>query len=237
MKEIKHKIERLDWEEISLAMHQNGYAQIRDLLNQKQCEELIEGYDQNDRYRKTVRMERHRFGFGEYKYFNYPLPDLVHQIRTQIYPRLAEIANLWYRSLKINTMFPMEHAELLRQCLQHKQMLATPLILRYGKGGFNTLHQDIYGDLFFPLQMVLFLNEPDEDYSAGEFVLTQQIPRVQTRAIVLRPKRGDALIFASNFKPELGNKGYYRVNMKHGVSEVTSGIRHTLGIIFHDALS
>src|SRR5690606_35384373 len=128
-------------------------------------------------------------------------------------------ANLWYRSLKINTMFPMEHAELLQQCRQHKQVLATPLILRYGTGGFNTLHQDLYGDLFFPVQMVLFLNEPDEDYSAGEFVLTQQIPRAQTRAIVLRPKRGDALIFASNFKPELGTKGYYRVNMKHGVSE------------------
>ena len=116
-------------------------------------------------------------------------------------------------------------------------MLATPLILRYGKGGFNTLHQDLYGDLFFPVQMVLFLNEPDEDYSAGEFVLTQQIPRAQTRAIVLRPKRGDALIFASNFKPELGTKGYYRVNMKHGVSEIKDGERHTLGIIFHDALN
>lgn len=134
-------------------------------------------------------------------------------------------------------MFPMEHSELLKQCHDNDQLKATPLILRYTEGGFNTLHQDLYGDVFFPIQMVLFLNDPEEDYSGGEFVLTQQIPRAQSKAIVLKPKRGDTLIFTTSFKPEKGTKGYYRVNMKHGVSEVKSGIRHTLGIIFHDALS
>ena len=178
-----------------------------------------------------------RFGLGEYKYFNYPLPDIIQQIRTNVYPYLAPIANAWFKALNIDTQFPLAHAELLQKCHDNGQQKATILILKYGKGGFNTLHQDLYGDIYFPIQAVLFLNEPDKDFTGGEFVLTQQIPRAQSKVIVLKPKKGDMLIFTTNFKPEKGIKGYYRVNMKHGVSGVTSGERYTLGIIFHDAIS
>ncbi|WP_099369781.1 2OG-Fe(II) oxygenase [Sphingobacterium sp. 1.A.5] len=237
MEEIKARIEELDWHSITEDMHRSGYAVIEHLITEEECKQLIELYDQKDIYRKTVVMARYRFGLGEYKYFNYPLPLLIHEIRTEVYRHLSPIANTWFRALKIDKMFPMEHSELLKQCHDNDQLKATPLILRYTEGGFNTLHQDLYGDVFFPIQMVLFLNDPDEDYSGGEFVLTQQIPRAQSKAIVLGHKRGDALIFTTSFKPEKGTKGYYRVNMKHGVSEVKSGIRHTLGIIFHDALS
>lgn len=182
-------------------------------------------------------MERYRFGLGEYKYYNYPLPDLIQKIRETIYPKLAPIANSWMKVLKIPTIFPDTHQELQELCHTNGQLKPTVLILKYGKGGYNTLHQDLYGDIFFPIQVVLFLNEPDVDYTGGEFVLTQQIPRAQSKAIVLKPKKGDMLIFTTNFRPEKGNKGYYRVNMKHGVSEIHKGERHTLGIIFHDAIS
>ncbi|MBX3257136.1 MAG: 2OG-Fe(II) oxygenase [Chitinophagaceae bacterium] len=237
MNNIIHKIENTDWQSVTETMHTNGYAIIPNLLSDEQCESLKSEYNNPNAYRKTVVMERYRFGFGEYKYFNYPLPELIPQIRTNIYPHLAPIANAWFRALNIDKQFPLEHAELLQQCHQNGQQKATVLILKYGKGGFNTLHQDLYGDVYFPIQIVLFLNEPDKDFTGGEFVLTQQIPRAQSKAIVLKPKKGDVLIFTTNFKPEKGTKGYYRVNMKHGVSEVKSGERYTLGIIFHDALS
>lgn len=237
MQDIIKKIENTDWEHIAETMHKNGYAVLPKLLSDEQCEQLKSEYGNTNLYRKTVIMARHRFGLGEYKYFNYPLPDLIQTIRTNIYPRLAPIANAWFRALNINTQFPLEHAELLEQCHQNGQQKATVLILKYGQGGFNTLHQDLYGDVYFPIQIVLFLNEPDKDFTGGEFILTQQIPRAQSKAIVLKPSKGDVLIFTTNFKPEKGTKGYYRVNMKHGVSEVKSGERHTLGIIFHDAIS
>jgi hypothetical protein len=181
-------------------------------------------------------MERYRFGLGEYKYFDYPLPYLIQEIRTSIYSKLAPITNAWMKALNIETIFPKTHQELLKQCHDNDQLKATVLILKYGKGGFNTLHQDLYGDVYFPIQIVLFLSEPDEDYTGGEFVLTQQTPRAQSKAVVLKPKKGDVLVFTTNFRPVKGTKGYYRVNMKHGVSEVHSGERCTLGIIFHDAL-
>lgn len=237
MQDIISKLENTDWESITENMHQNGYAVIPDFLSEEQCETLKAAYNNPDSYRKTVVMERHRFGLGEYKYFHYPLPDLIEQIRTGIYPKLAPIANSWFKALNINKQFPLEHAELLQQCNENGQQKATVLILKYGIGGFNTLHQDLYGDIYFPIQTVLFLNEPDKDFTGGEFVLTQQIPRAQSKVIVLKPGKGDLLIFTTNFKPEKGTKGYYRVNMKHGVSEVKSGERHTLGIIFHDAVS
>jgi hypothetical protein len=180
-------------------------------------------------------MERYRFGLGEYKYFNYPLPGIIEKLRQDIYPKLAPIANNWMRILNIDKQYPATLPELLEQCHQHHQTRATPLILKYGKGGYNTLHQDLYGDIYFPMQLVLFLDEPGTDYEGGEFVLIEQKPRAQSRAIVLKPHKGDMLIFTTNFRPVKGSKGYYRVNMKHGVSEVTSGQRHTLGIIFHDA--
>jgi hypothetical protein len=182
-------------------------------------------------------MERYRFGLGEYKYFNYPLPTIIQTLRETIYPKLSPIANLWMKVLNIDKLFPETFEELQSLCHQNNQRKPTPLILKYGKGGFNTLHQDLYGEVYFPIQTVLFLNEPDEDYTGGEFVLTQQTPRAQSKAIVLKPKKGDMLVFTTNFRPIKGARGYYRVNMKHGVSEVISGERHTLGIIFHEATS
>lgn len=235
MQETIDKIEQADWQRITEAMHANGYALIPNVLCAEQCEMLKAGYDAPNAYRKTVVMERYRFGVGEYKYFSYPLPDLIQQIRKAIYPFLAPIANTWFKALNIGTQFPLEHAGLVRQCYENGQQKATVLILKYGKGGFNTLHQDVYGEVYFPIQTVLFLSEPDADYTGGEFVLTQQVPRAQSKAIVLQPRKGDLLVFTTNFRPEKGTKGYYRVTMKHGVSEVRSGERCTLGIIFHDA--
>lgn len=237
MENIIQKIENTDWKAITETMHQNGYAIIPNLLSGEQCETLKSNYNNSNLYHKTVTMARYRFGLGEYKYFKYPLPDIIQTVRTNIYPHLAPIANAWFKALKIDVSFPPDHQELLRQCHENGQKKATVLILKYGKGGFNTLHQDLYGDIYFPIQVVFILDEPDTDFTGGEFVLTQQIPRAQSKAIVLKPKKGDVLIFTTNFKPEKGSKGYYRVNIKHGVSEVKSGNRHSLGIIFHDAVS
>ncbi|WP_281321840.1 2OG-Fe(II) oxygenase [Flavobacterium aestivum] len=235
--EVKQKVASINWQNIVEEMHEKGFAIIPKFLTSDQCAELINGYTNTNAYRKTVVMERYRFGLGEYKYFNYPLPNLIQSIRESVYPKLAPIANAWMKVLNIPVTFPNAHQELLEQCHENNQLKATVLILKYGKGGYNTLHQDLYGEVYFPIQTVLFLNEPDEDFIGGEFVLTQQTPRAQSKAIVLRPKKGDMLIFTTNFRPIKGSKGYYRVNMKHGVSEVHSGERHTLGIIFHDALS
>ncbi|MCQ9638951.1 2OG-Fe(II) oxygenase [Chryseobacterium sp. WG14] len=235
MTDIIQKINNTDWHSITEAMHQNGYAVIRNLLSDEDCELLKSNYNHSESYRKTVVMARHRFGLGEYKYFNYPLPALIQMIRTTIYPHLASIANSWFKALHMDTTFPLEHAEFLKQCHSNGQQKATVLILQYEKGGFNTLHQDLYGDLYFPIQIVAMLSEPEKDFTGGEFVLTQQVPRAQSKAIVLKPGKGDLLIFTTNFKPEKGTKGYYRVNMKHGVSEVKEGNRYALGIIFHDA--
>ncbi|AZA76847.1 prolyl 4-hydroxylase subunit alpha [Chryseobacterium sp. G0186] len=235
MTDIIQKINNTNWHQITEAMHQNGYALIPQFLSEDQCNMLISDYNKSELYRKTVVMARHRFGLGEYKYFNYPLPELIQTIRTHLFPYLAPIANSWFKALHIDTHFPLKHTEFLQQCHSNNQQKATVLILKYEDGGFNTLHQDLYGDHYFPIQVVFMLSEPDEDFTGGEFVLTQQIPRAQSKAIVLNPKKGDILIFTTNFKPEKGNMGYYRVNMKHGVSEVKTGKRYALGIIFHDA--
>jgi hypothetical protein len=234
---VQEKFAAMDWPSITESMHQKGYAIVPNLLSTTQCAAIINDYKESHLYRKTVVMERYRFGFGEYRYFSYPLPDLIQEIRQGIYPYLAPIANLWMKALNISQQFPNVLAELKLLCDAQNQTKPTVLILKYGKGGFNTLHQDLYGEVYFPIQIVLFLNEPDQDYQGGEFVLTEQIPRAQSKAIVLKPKKGDVLIFTTNFRPVKGTKGHYRVNMKHGVSELHSGERHTLGIIFHDALS
>lgn len=233
--QVMKTIKNADWNAISSQMHRTGYAVIPQLLSGAQCHVLKRDYGNDPYYRKTISMERYRFGKGEYRYFNYPLPSLIQQVRETIYPYLASIANTWFNVLNIDRQFPAFHSELLKQCQDNGQTKATVLILKYGAGGFNTLHQDLYGDVYFPMQMVLFLSDPDADYSGGEFVMTEQLPRAQSRAIVLRPKKGDALIFTTNFRPVKGTRGYYRVNMKHGVSEVHNGERYTLGIIFHDA--
>jgi uncharacterized protein len=236
-KSIAERLQAKDWNKAAEDMHNQGYALINNVLNRKECEGLIGTYNADDTYRKTIKMERYRFGLGEYKYFQYPLPDLIKDIRQTVYPFITPIANQWMEALKIDTRFPATHEGLKKQCHEHGQTKPTVLILKYGAGGFNTLHQDLYGDIYFPMQLVLFLNEPEEDYTGGEFVLTEQIPRAQSKANVLRPKRGDLLLFTTNFRPVKGSKGYYRVNMKHGVSPLHSGHRHTLGIIFHDALN
>jgi len=226
-----------DWDSIAESLHQNGYATLPDLLAYDDCQNLIRGYDAPELYRKTVNMERYRFGSGEYKYFRYPLPDVIQLIRETVYPKLAPVANTWMQALGMDQHFPERLHELLALCNAHEQTHPTPLLLKYNKGGYNTLHQDLYGEVFFPIQLVLFLNEPGQDYTGGEFVLTQQNPRAQSKATVLKPKRGDMLMFTTRFRPVKGSKGYYRVNVKHGVSEIQHGKRHTLGVIFHDALS
>jgi hypothetical protein len=234
---ISEKISGIDWQRVTEEMNEKGYALVLQFLPNQYCEELIGEYDNSDLYRKTITMERHRFGLGEYKYFKYPLPDLIQTVRRAIYPKLSPVANTWMKVLNIKRQFPDKFDEFQRLCHDNNQTKPTVLILKYGKGGHNTLHQDLYGDIFFPIQLVLFLNEPDDDYAGGEFVLTQQTPRAQSKAIVLRPSKGDMLILTTNFRPLKGSKGYYRVQMKHGISEVHNGDRHTIGIIFHDALS
>lgn len=230
-------LKSIDKDALAEAMNKNGHVVLQKILTGEQCDELIKGYHQPDLYRKTVVMERYRFGLGTYKYFNYPLPVIINELRTKLYPLLAPIANSWMKALNIEISYPILHQEFLKICHQNGQTKATPLILKYEIGGFNTLHQDLYGDIYFPMQMVLFLNNVDEDYTGGEFVLTQQNVRAQSKAIVLKPKKGDVLIFTTNFRPVKGSKGYYRASMKHGISEVHSGERYSLGIIFHDALS
>ncbi|MEP7108629.1 MAG: 2OG-Fe(II) oxygenase [Ferruginibacter sp.] len=237
MENIQSKLTAVNWQVVTAQMNEKGYAILPGFLSNDQCGELIRNYDNATLYRKTVVMERYRFGSGEYKYFNYPLPGIIQTIKENVYPQLAPIANGWMNALKTGKKFPVTFEELQKLCHSNLQINPTALILKYGKGGHNTLHQDLYGEIFFPIQLVLFLNEPVEDYTGGEFVLTQQTPRAQSKAIVLQPKRGDMLLFTSNFRPVKGNKRYYRVNMKHGVSEVLDGNRHTLGIIFHDALT
>ena len=234
---ISEKISGIDWQRVTEEMNEKGYALVLQFLPNQYCEELIGEYDNSDLYRKTITMERHGFGLGEYKYFKYPLPDLIQTVRRAIYPKLTPVANTWMRILNIKRQLPDQFDEFQRLCQDNNQTKPTVLILKYGKGGHNTLHQDLYGNIFFPFQLVLFLNEPDDDYTGGEFVLTQHTPRAQSKAIVLRPSKGDMLILTTNFRPVKGSKGYYRVQMKHGISEVHDGDRHTLGIIFHDALS
>ncbi|MEO5892271.1 MAG: 2OG-Fe(II) oxygenase [Ferruginibacter sp.] len=234
MKDIATRISAIKWQEATTQLHDSGYAIVPALLTPGECNEQVMQYDSPAIYRKTIVMERYRFGLGEYKYFNYPLPALIQSIRENVYPHLSPIANSWMNMLNIDKKFPDTFRELQALCHANGQAKPTALVLKYGKGGYNTLHQDLYGEIFFPLQVVLFLNEPGKDFIGGEFVLTQQVPRAQSKAIVLKPAKGDMLIFTTNFRPAKGNKGFYRVNMKHGVSEVKNGERHTLGIIFHD---
>lgn len=237
MNDLQHSLSKSNWLAAADHLNEHGYAIIPSILNEDHCTQLIEAYENNDLYRKTVSMERYRFGKGEYRYFRYPLPVAIQMIREMVYPYLAPVANGWMEVLKIDTRFPLSHSQLRTACHAKQQLLPTPLILKYGAGGFNTLHQDLYGSVFFPMQVVFVLNDPEKDFTGGEFVLMEQIPRAQSRAIVLKPGKGDMLIFTTQFRPAKGSKGYYRVNMKHGVSEVHSGNRHSLGVIFHDATS
>lgn len=226
----------IDWKTVTDDIHQRGYSVVRGIMPNELCDEFIAGYSRSD-YRKTVIMERHRFGLGEYKYFDYPLPLPIEQVRVEIYPKLVPIANEWMVRLGSEVRFPDTLSAFLERCNTAGQTKPTPLILRYTQGGFNTLHQDLYGEVYFPMQSAFLLNEPGVDYTGGEFVLTEQVPRAQSKAMVLRPAKGDMIVFATNFRPVKGSRGYYRSAMRHGVSEVLSGERHTLGVIFHDAIN
>ncbi|RYZ51347.1 MAG: prolyl 4-hydroxylase subunit alpha [Sphingobacteriales bacterium] len=237
MKTIEQRIADMNWSEIHESLDSRGYALVPSVITASEAEGLINNYHDNQAYRKTVVMERYRFGLGEYRYFKYPLPTLIDSIRRMIYTELAPVANRWMECLNKDTRYPRGHQQLLEHCQASGQDKPTVLILKYGKGGHNTLHQDLYGDIFFPVQTVLFLNQPGVDYTGGEFVMTEQVPRAQSKAIVLTPGKGDMLMFTTNFRPVKGSRGYYRAGMKHGVSEVHDGKRFTLGIIFHDALT
>ena len=222
-----------NWPDITKELHNKGFVLVKNVLDNQECEALIADYNADNTYRKTINMERYRFGQGEYKYFQYPLPSLITTLRESIYTLIAPVANQWMQELNISKSFPLTHDEMKTLCKTHGQEKPTVLILKYGEGGFNTLHQDLYGEIYFPMQMVFTL---DEEYTGGEFVITEQVPRAQSKANVLKPGKGDMIIFTTNFRPVRGSKGFYRVNMKHGVSTVHSGRRHSLGIIFHDGL-
>lgn len=233
---IEQRLQQQNWAALHEALHLKGYALIPQLLTEKECEEAGALYPQDQYFRKTIQMARYRFGSGEYKYFQYPLPPLVQSLREGLYPHLAPVANHWMKLYKENIVYPTGLRDFLEQCHQQGQLRPTPLLLTYGKDDYNTLHQDLYGEVYFPMQAVAFLSKPGMDYTGGEFVLTEQKPRMQSRAIVLSPEQGDVLVFTTHSRPVSGTRGYYRAAMKHGVSALQSGHRKTLGIIFHDAL-
>jgi uncharacterized protein len=228
-------IATLDWARIGNDLAAHGCAVIGPLLSQEQCESLAELYAQEAPFRSRVIMARHGFGRGEYKYFAYPLPELVASLRTQLYPPLAAIANRWNELTGVDLRYPKAHAAYLARCKQAGQGKPTPLLLQYGEGDYNCLHQDIYGEHVFPLQATVLLSQPGKGFTGGEFVLTERRPRMQSRAEVVPLRQGEAVIFPVHHRPVQGTKGIYRVNMRHGVSRLRSGRRHTLGVIFHDA--
>jgi hypothetical protein len=229
------RVASLDWPGIVSELDGHGCAVIDSLLLPEQCAMLAAMYPADERFRSRVVMARHGFGKGEYKYFAYPLPPVVAALRVSLYGPLAEVANRWNEALGIDVRFPQEHAEFIERCHDAGQVRPTPLLLQYVSGDFNCLHQDVYGEHLFPLQVAILLKEPGVDFSGGEFILIEQRPRMQSRAEVVALRRGDAVIFPVRHRPVQGTRGSYRVNLRHGISRVRSGSRHTLGIIFHDA--
>jgi hypothetical protein len=232
---VPARVKSVDWEQVSHDLDAQGSAMIDGLLTAAQCDSLSTLYPIDDIFRSRVVMGRHGFGRGEYKYFGYPLPDIVAGLRKAIYPRLAPIANRWNEAMGIDTRFPEKHAEFIERCHVAGQLRPTPLLLQYGPDDYNCLHQDLYGEHVFPLQVAILLSEPVRDFTGGEFVITEQRPRMQSRLEVVPLRQGDAAVFAVHHRPVQGTRGVYRVNLRHGVSRVRSGHRHTLGIIFHDA--
>jgi hypothetical protein len=225
----------IDWDRVGLELDDFGCALLPGLLDQEQCAAYAAAYGDEGLYRSRVVMERHGFGRGEYRYFAYPLPAHLAALRTALYPPLARIANRWQAVLGQDLHFPAEHAQFLARCHAAGQEKPTPLLLRYGAGDYNCLHQDLYGEHVFPLQVAVLLSRPGVDFDGGEFVLTEQRPRMQSRAEVVPLAQGDAVVFPVSQRPLQGTRGVYRVNMRHGVSRIRRGSRHTLGIIFHDA--
>jgi len=234
----KHVAERtraIDWVQVSTDLDAQGSAVIEGLLAADECNALAALYPLDGHFRSRVVMGRHGLGRGEYKYFAYPLPKLIAGLRSALYPRLAPIANRWNTALGIDVRFPDKHAEFIERCHAAGQLRPTPLLLQYGVEDYNCLHQDLYGEHVFPLQLTILLSKPERDFTGGEFVLTEQRPRMQSRPEVVPLRQGDAVVFAVHHRPVQGTRGVYRVNLRHGVSRVRSGHRHTLGVIFHDA--
>ncbi|HEU5189476.1 MAG TPA: 2OG-Fe(II) oxygenase [Methylomirabilota bacterium] len=225
----------LAWDDLAASLDARGYATTGPLLEAADCAALVDLYADEARFRSRVDMARFRFGEGEYKYFAAPLPEPVATLRHALYPPLAPVANRWAERLGARERFPADHAGLARLCARHGQTRPTPLLLRYGKGGYNCLHQDIYGKVAFPLQLTILLSEPERDFTGGEFVLVEQRPRAQSAAHVVPLAPGEAVIFTTRYRPARGARSWYRVALRHGVSEIRSGERYTLGVIFHDA--
>lgn len=232
---LQQTLAKLDWGAIARELDASGSAVTPPILNADQCAQLISTYENDVLFRSRVVMARHGFGKGQYKYFAYPLPKLIASLRTALYERLAPIANNWEVMLGRDPRFPETHAEFLATCHAAGQARPTPLLLKYGEGDYNCLHQDLYGEHVFPLQAAFLLSRPNEDFTGGEFVLTEQRPRMQSRAEVAPLAQGQAVIFAVNERPVRGAKGVYRVKMRHGVSRIREGSRYTMGVIFHDA--
>ena len=231
----ERRVDGYDWTTIGSDLNAFGCAVLQKLLTPDECEDLASLYPEEGHFRSHIHMARHGFGKGEYRYFKYPLPDLVGELRASLYLRAVTFANAWNERMNIGTRYPAQHADYLKLCHKAGQVRPTPLLLQYGPGDFNCLHQDLYGDLAFPLQVTVLLSQPNRDFTGGEFVLTEQRPRMQSRVEAVPLAQGDAVLFAVHNRPVQGTKGSYRVNLRHGVSRVRSGRRHTLGIIFHDA--
>jgi hypothetical protein len=233
---VRARVDAVDWRKIHADLDSQGWGVVPQLLTHAEAD-LISGlYHRKQSFRSHIIMARHGFGRGEYKYFSYPLPPLIQALRTAAYPHLVQIANQWHERLGNEIRFPDDHALFLERCRQAGQVRPTPLLLEYGPGDYNCLHRDLYGDHVFPIQVAILLDQPGEDFKGGEFVMTEQRPRMQTRAMVLPLEKGDAAIFAVNSRPVKGARGDYQVKLNHGVSKLHSGKRHTIGVIFHDAI-
>ena len=232
---IATRVDAIDWTRISADLDAQGCAVIEQLLTPQQCAALAALYPDDARFRSRIVMGRHGFGRGEYKYFSYPLPDLIAELRPALYAPLSGVANRWNEAMGIDIRYPESHDAFLKRCHAAGQTRPTPLLLQYGEGDYNCLHQDLYGEHVFPLQVAILLSEPGRDFTGGEFVLTEQRPRMQSRPEVVPLRQGDAVAFAVHHRPVQGSRGFYRVNLRHGVSRIRSGKRHTLGVIFHDA--
>ncbi|MGH8085423.1 MAG: 2OG-Fe(II) oxygenase [Lysobacter sp.] len=228
-------VQSLDWSRIAADLDARGNAVVPGVLSAMQCDGLADLYTRDALFRNRIVMGRHGFGRGEYKYFAYPLPDLVAGLREAFYPQLMPIANRWNEAMGIDIRYPDRHAEFIERCHRAGQQRPTPLLLQYDADDYNCLHQDLYGEHVFPLQLAVLLSQPGRDFEGGEFVLTEQRPRMQSRPEVVPLQQGDAVVFAVHQRPVQGTRGSYRVNLRHGVSRVRRGHRHTLGVIFHDA--
>jgi hypothetical protein len=229
------RVNKLDWRRIPKELDEYGNAILPAILSSKECDALAALYSDERNFRSRVVMERYSFGRGEYKYLRYPLPEVVSELRTALFPHLAEVANRWNQAMGVDVRYPQDHADYIRRCHEAGQTRPTPLLLQYGPGDYNCLHQDLYGEHVFPIQVTVLLSEPGRDFTGGEFILVEQRPRMQSRAEVVALGKGDAVAFAVHHRPVRGKRGYYRVNFRHGVSRLRSGRRHTVGIIFHDA--